>query len=117
MLHFPVFMPTPNFWRLAIDFLIVITLIYRFFIITIKLSFFITQVNLSFDLISNPFLYFLLIVFFIEFLINVNTGYYHEGNVILDRKLIIKNHIKTWPFITNSISHIPYFVYINFNAG
>jgi hypothetical protein len=110
-------MPTLNLWRLFIDFFISITLIYRFFIITIKLSFFITSVNLSFDLISNPILYTLLIIYFIELFISINTGYYHEGNVILERKLILKNHIKNWPFVTNTISHIPYLIYINFNAG
>jgi hypothetical protein len=100
-----------------IDLLIVITLIYRFFIITIKFSFFITQVNLSFDLISNPILIILLFTYILEFLISINTGYYHEGDVVLERTKIIKHHISTYTFITNTLSHIPYLVYIFYNAG
>lgn len=115
--NIPVFLPTPNFWRLLIDFLILLTLIYRNFIISIKLSFFITQINESFDLISNPILFILLTIYFIELIINLNTGYYEDGDVVLDRKKIVKNHVLNWPFIANFIAHITYVIYINFNAG
>jgi hypothetical protein len=113
----PVFMPTLNYWRLAIDFIIFFTTLLRFYIITIKFSFFISEVNASFDLIPNSLLITLLIVYFIEIFISINTGYYHEGNVITDRKLIFAKHIKSKNFFANSVSHIPYVIYIFYNAG
>lgn len=115
--NFPVFLPSPSAFRFILDFIIIIFSIYRFFIITIKLSFFITQVNQSFDLIPNTMLIIILLVYFIELIITINTGYYYEGDLVTDRSLIIKNKILNFKFLTNSISHLPYLVYLKNNAG
>jgi hypothetical protein len=65
-----------------------IIIIYRLFIITIKVGFFITDVSQALDLIPNTILGLVLGCFFVENIINMNSGYYEKGNLVMDRKLI-----------------------------
>lgn len=49
--------------------------------------------------------------FLVEIFVNFFTGYFEKGIVIMDRKKIFINYLKTW-FIVDMISSIPFsFVY------
>jgi hypothetical protein len=114
----PVLEPKNSLPRFLLDIIILLSLIYRVFMITIKLSFFNLEFNQSFDLIPDDILIFLILVFFLELIINLNSGFFQEGNLILDRKSIFHYRILNWIFLFNLLSHIPYiFYHLNKNGS
>jgi hypothetical protein len=84
----PVFNPSQNKFRLVLDILLSVIIIYRLFIITIKIGFFITDLSQALDLIPNSILFVVIGCFFLENAINMNSGFYEKGNLILNRKKI-----------------------------
>lgn len=59
---------------------------------------------------SGPLRYFEFFIdiwFLFELIINFLTGYHNKGVLIVNRKLIALNYIKTW-FTTDLISSFPY---------
>ena len=61
---------------------------------------------LVFDTIIDVF-------FLLDILINFNTGYYKKGVLIMNRKDIIVNYLKTW-FILDLLASFPYSWIINY---
>jgi hypothetical protein len=45
--------------------------------------------------------------FMTDILINFNCGYYKKGVLIMERKLIMINYLKTW-FILDLMASLPY---------
>lgn len=84
----PVFNPSQNKFRLVLDILLSVIIIYRLYIITIKIGFFITDLSQALDLIPNSILCVVIGCFFLENAINMNSGFYEKGNLILNRKKI-----------------------------
>lgn len=52
------------------------------------------------------------LLFIIDVLLNFNVAYYSTGVLILDRKLIAMNYLKSW-FALDLVSSIPYALFIS----
>lgn len=59
---------------------------------------------------SGGLYYFEMIIdigFMLDILVNFNTGFYKKGYLVMKRKEIIKNYLKTW-FFMDLLASFPY---------
>ena len=47
------------------------------------------------------------VIFMLDIVVTVNTGFYKKGYLVMKRKEIIKNYLKTWCFI-DIMASFPY---------
>lgn len=51
--------------------------------------------------------------FIVDVFINFNTGFYRKGVVVMKRREIVFNYLRTW-FILDFLASFPYSWFINF---
>lgn len=51
-------------------------------------------------------------LFIFDVMLNFNIGFYSAGNIVLNRKLIAMNYLKSW-FLLDFISSLPYALFIS----
>ena len=54
--------------------------------------------------------------FLTEILVTFNTGYYKQGNLVMERKLVILNYLRTW-FFMDLFASFPYSIVFGITSG
>jgi len=96
-----------NHYKLIWDFVGMSFIIYQAVVVPYKLCFDSTQKGFlaAFEIIQDVF-------FLLDILVNFNTGYVHDGILVLNRKEISWNYMKNWFFI-DLLSSFPYALLIS----
>ena len=96
-----VFHPTRLF-RAIWDLMHMLIIICYLYIIPINLSFGLNVLEYFYDIMplsSTLFKYITMVFFFLDIFVNMNTAYYNKGELIYDRRIIIRNYLQKHLFV------------------
>ncbi|KRX04813.1 Cyclic nucleotide-binding protein [Pseudocohnilembus persalinus] len=97
-----------NIFKLFFDLFFCILIVLRLFIWTVQLSFCLYEVDQCVDMLGNYFDYVVLVSFLINYVLQLNSGYFENGNVNIKKKEIIANYFDNC-FCYDLIAFIPVF--------
>lgn len=100
-----------NLYKLSFDIIGFLLIVYQTVMVPYSISFEVKNTAI------DGFNYFSDVFFIIDILINFNTGIYHDGVLILERKDICLSYLKGW-FCFDFISSFPYsFIFDNLEVN
>ena len=104
MLQFPVFAPK-NKYRFSWDLIVVVGIVYSAIFVPLDVA-----SNDKMSPLGYIFDNIFLAIFFLDVLVNFNTGVWKNNEFITDRKLIANKYLRTW-FTVDFLSAFPFEIF------